>query len=133
MQNIVYRDTRGHLHELWRDAIGQIGTTDLTTKAGAPTAAGDPFAYLETTTGLELVVYRDSGPGGVHSLYWSTGDVGLDNLSLVAGSPAAAGTPVGHFNPRRPAPTPSSTAARTGTSTSCTGPAPTTRPTTKAR
>ena len=99
VQNIVYRDTRGHLHELWRDAIGQIGTTDLTTKAGAPTAAGDPFAYLETTTDLELVVYRDSGPGGVHSLYWSTGDVGLDNLSLVAGSPAAAGTPVGHFNP----------------------------------
>ena len=99
MQNIIYRDTRGHLHELWRDAVGQIGTTDLTTKAGAPTAAGDPYAYLETTTDLEIVVYRDSGPGGVHSLYWSTGDVGLDNLSLVAGSPAATGTPVGHFNP----------------------------------
>jgi hypothetical protein len=97
-QNIVYRDTSGRLHELWRDAVGQTGTSDLTREANAPTAASDPYAYLETTTDLEIALYRDSD-GGVHSLYWSTGSVGHDKLSRVAGSPSAAGTPVGHFNP----------------------------------
>ena len=64
VQNIVYRDARGHLHELWRDAIGQVGTTDLTDNAGATAATGDPYAYLETTTDIELVLYRDGGGGG---------------------------------------------------------------------
>ena len=99
-QNIVYRDTKGHLHELWRDAIGQVGTTDLTANAGAPTAASNsnPYAYLETTTDLEIVPYL-SGDGGLHTLYWSTGSVGLDNLSSVAGSPGGTGSAIGHFNP----------------------------------
>jgi hypothetical protein len=64
VQNIVYLDTGGHLHELWRDAIGQVGTTDLTGNAGATAATGDPYAYLETTTDTELVLYRDSGQAG---------------------------------------------------------------------
>ena len=58
VQNITYRAQDGRLHEIWRDGIGQIGTSDLTTLAGAPPAAGDPFAYLETPTDLQIVVFR---------------------------------------------------------------------------
>jgi hypothetical protein len=87
---------RAHLHELWRDAIGQLGTSDLT-GANAPASAGNPFAYLETTTDTEIALFRSTS--GVHDLYWSTGSPGLDNLSFVAGSPPAASDVVGTFNP----------------------------------
>jgi hypothetical protein len=98
VQNTVYRDAEGRLHELWRDGIGQIGTTNLTAHASAPSARGNPFGYLETPTDQQIVVFRGDG-GGVHALYWTTGAVGLDNLSFVAGSPAAAGSPVATYNP----------------------------------
>ena len=98
VQNTVYRDAEGRLHELWRDGIGQIGTTNLTANASAPSARGNPFGYLETPTDQQIVIFRGDG-GGVHALYWTTGAVGLDNLSFVAGSPAAAGSPVATYNP----------------------------------
>ncbi len=98
VENIVYGAVDGHLHELWRDGIGQIGTGDVTAAGSAPNAGGDPFAYLETSSGLEVVPYCDPG-GGVHSLYWSTGAVGHDALSATAGSPGGVGRPVATFNP----------------------------------
>ena len=94
--NIAYRDTSGHLHELWRAAWG-TGTTDLTANANAPTATGNPFAYVDTTRNTEILLYRSSD-GTVRSLYWSTGAVGHDNLSGTAGSPDAAGDPVGYYD-----------------------------------
>jgi hypothetical protein len=94
--NIAYRDTSGHLHELWRAAWG-TGTTDLTDNAGAPKATGNPFAYVDTYRDTEILLYRDSG-GTVRSLYWSLGDVGHDNLSGTAGAPSAAGDPVGYYD-----------------------------------
>src|SRR6185503_3745614 len=98
--NVVYRDTSGRLHELWRDAAGRTGTTNLTSIAtgGAPNATGNHFAYVDTTAVLELVLYRGTD-GHVHSLYWSTGAVGHDQLSASAGAPKAAGNPVGYFTP----------------------------------
>ncbi|HKO59218.1 MAG TPA: hypothetical protein VJ276_25350, partial [Thermoanaerobaculia bacterium] len=99
VHNIVYRDTSGRLHELWRDAAGRTGTTNLTSIApGAPNASGNPFSYVDTTAVLELVLYRGSD-GHVHSLYWSTGAVGHDQLSTAAGAPKAAGNPAGYFTP----------------------------------
>jgi hypothetical protein len=100
VHDIAYRDTSGHLHELWRDAQGGTGTTDLTKIAvgGAPTAIGNPFFYVDTTRNILILLYRE-GNGTVHSLYWSTGAVGHDNLSGTAGAPNAAGDPVGYYVP----------------------------------
>ncbi len=97
MQNIVYRDSRGRMIELWRDANGATGTGNLTAAAhDAPIATGDPYVYLEAPTGLQVVLYRGTD-GHVNSLYWSTGDVGFDHLTSSVGAPKAAGNPVGYF------------------------------------
>ena len=98
VHDIAYRDTSGHLHELWRDAQGGTGTTDLTAIAvgGAPTADGTPFFYVDTTRNTLILLYRDDDNGTVRSLYWSTGAVGADNLSGTAGAPTADGDPVGY-------------------------------------
>jgi hypothetical protein len=98
VNNIAYRDTSGSLHELWRDAQGVTGTTNLTANAGAPTAIGNPFAYVDTIRNIEILLYRGSD-GTVHSLYWSTGAVGHDNLSGTAGAPKANGDAVGYYVP----------------------------------
>jgi hypothetical protein len=96
VSNINYRDTSGDLHELWRDAQGNTGTTNLTAYASAPTAVGNPFAYVDTSRNTEILLYRGRD-GLVQSLYWSTGPVGHDNLSGSAGAPKAAGDPVGYY------------------------------------
>jgi hypothetical protein len=96
VHNIAYRDTSGRLHELWRDDQGATGTTNLTANAGAPTATGNPFAYVDTSRNTEILLFR-GGDGTVRSLYWSTGPVGHDNLSGTAGAPKAAGDPVGYY------------------------------------
>lgn len=96
-QNIVYRDTQGRMIELWRDGAGATGTGNLTHAAhNAPGAAGDPFVYVETSTGTQVVLYRGLD-GHVNSLHWSSGDVGYDHLSSAVRAPKAAGDPVGYF------------------------------------
>jgi hypothetical protein len=94
VHNIAYRDTSGHLHELWRDSKGATGTTDLTANAGAPAAIGNPFAYVDPTTNSEILLYRGAD-NNVHSLYWSLGSVGHDNLTGSVNAPKTAGDPVG--------------------------------------
>ena len=97
MQNIVYRDARGRMIELWRDAAGRTGTGNLTHAAhDAPAAAGDPYVYVESSTGTQVVLYRGLD-GHVNSLYWATGDVGYDHLTSSVEAPKAAGNPVGYF------------------------------------
>jgi YVTN family beta-propeller protein len=98
VHNIAYRDTSGRLHELWRDAQGATGTTNLTDNAGAPTAVGYPFAYADTSRNTEILLFRDDD-GVVRSLYWSLGAVGHDNLGGTAQAPTAAGNPVGYYIP----------------------------------
>lgn len=39
VHNIAYRDTSGRLHELWRNAQGVTGATNLTASIDAPTTA----------------------------------------------------------------------------------------------
>ena len=97
VSNIAYRSSDGHLHELWNNGGTDSGTSDLTSLAGAPGAAGDPFAYADHARNTEILLFR-SGDGRVRSLYWSTGPVGHDDLSGTAGSPAASGTPVGYHH-----------------------------------
>lgn len=97
-ENITYCDEDGRLHELWRDSLGQTGTSNLTELAQAPKCAGSPFTYVDTTTNQVILLYRADG-GHVHSLYWSTGGVGHDNLTGSVNAPKAAGNPVGYFTP----------------------------------
>lgn len=97
VQNIIYRDTGGQLHELWRDNTGRTGTTQLTGGAeGSPPGTGTPCSYVDTAAGQEVVVYRGTDRN-VHSVYWSTGTPGHDNLTGSVGAPPAAGNPVGYF------------------------------------
>jgi hypothetical protein len=101
VQNIVYGDTDGYLHELWRDGAGQTGTTNLTVAAGAgtPLAAGNPYVYRDTTTGKVVALYRDKDDSHIHDLYWSTGVPDYSPLSARAGAPEADSNPVGYFIP----------------------------------
>jgi hypothetical protein len=94
--NIMYRDTSGRLHELWRDSRGVTGTTNLTANAAAPTSAGDPFAYVDSARNTVILLFRGDD-GTVRSLYWSLGAVGHDNLSGTAQAPPATGDPVGYY------------------------------------
>jgi hypothetical protein len=98
--NIAYRDGSGHLHELWRDANGSTGTTDLTANAGATSATGSPYAYTHPALNQEILLFRGADHR-VRSLYWDFGPVGEDDLSGTAGSPDAAGDakgePVGYY------------------------------------
>jgi hypothetical protein len=94
VDNIQYRDTSGHLHELWRDGQGATGTSDLTALAHAPVAAGNPFPYVDPTTHSIVLLYR-GGDANIHSLYWSTGAVGHDNLTGSVNAPKSASEPCG--------------------------------------
>ncbi len=58
MQDIVYRDTRGPLIELWRDVAGVKGTGNLTDVAHGPTAAGNPYSYLDTVAHQQITLFR---------------------------------------------------------------------------
>ena len=98
VDDIMYMDSDGRLHELWRDAAGQTGTSNLTALAGAPAGSGNPYVYLDTNAVLAILLYRGRD-SHVHALYWSTGGVGHDNLSAAAHAPQAAGSPVGFFTP----------------------------------
>ena len=94
---VVYRDTVGHVHELWRDLRGQ-GTGDLTTAAGAPPAAGQPFVYFDPAGEQVIVLFRSSD-GHVRSLYGRAGGgTGHDDLTVAIGAPRAAGDPVGWYS-----------------------------------
>lgn len=96
--DIAYRDSSGRLHEIWRDAEGISGTTNLTASANnAPKAAGNPVAYVDTSTNTQIVLYRGA-EGGIHSLYWSTAEA-RHELLMPAGAPKAEGDPVGWYRP----------------------------------
>ena len=66
VENVAYRSSDGHLHELWRDPRS-IGTTDLTANARATAAKGNPFSYLDPTTNSVILLYRGTDDH-VHSL-----------------------------------------------------------------
>lgn len=97
IENFAYRDTGGHLDEIWRDATGH-GTTDLSANAGAPGAAGDPWTYFDPAGNQVVLVFRGSD-GHVRDLYWMFGAVGHENLTGSIGAPKAAGDPAGWFTP----------------------------------
>lgn len=99
--HVVYRRSDGHLHLLWWTGQDAVSQTALTPYVEAPLAAGDPCAVPVTTSSgasSHLIFYRGQDDG-IHSLYWWDGPTGHDALSGYAGSPPAAGEPVGLFTP----------------------------------
>ena len=72
----------------------------MTALSGAPRPSGDATAYV-TPTGLQTVIYRGID-GHIHSLYWTTGAVGHDDLSEngVSGAPLPVGNVDAYFNPQ---------------------------------
>ena len=74
----------------------RTGVTDLTANAKAPRAVGNPYGYVDTNRNTEILLFR-TGNGGVHSLYWSLGQVGHDDLSGTALTPQATGDAVGYY------------------------------------
>ncbi|WP_433303470.1 RICIN domain-containing protein [Actinoplanes sp. CA-030573] len=104
VDDIIYRDGSGHLHELWRDARGATGTADLTRNArdhgfDPPAATGNPCAFVDRNN--QIVVAFRGDDGGVHSLYSFGDGVGHDPLSGVAGAPHAADDPSGYYDAAR--------------------------------
>jgi hypothetical protein len=95
---VIYRSEDGHLRDLWWIGTNTPSTEDLTALSSAPeaTATGDPSPYINTNTGENIVAYCGTD-GYIHTLYWTTGAVGHDNLSDIAGSPRAAGDPVAYY------------------------------------
>ncbi|MEJ7739507.1 MAG: hypothetical protein WKF97_18950 [Chitinophagaceae bacterium] len=96
IENIAYRDTAGHMNEIWRDPRGQ-GTTDLTANAGAPAAQGNPFTYFDPADNQVVLVFRGTD-NQVRTLYWMFGAVGHDNLTGAINAPKTAGDPAGWFS-----------------------------------
>jgi hypothetical protein len=96
IENIAYRDTSGHMNEIWRDPNGQ-GTTDPTANAGAPNARGNPFTYFDPAGNQVVLLFRGSD-NQVRSLYWMFGAVGNDNLTGSINAPRTAGDPAGWFS-----------------------------------
>ncbi|MET0552838.1 MAG: metallophosphoesterase [Vicinamibacteria bacterium] len=95
VDNVVYRDGDGRLHELWQKGA-ESGTSDLTALAGAARATGDPALYFDPVGGVQVALYRGSD-GHVQSLYWAEGAVGRDSLGATASAAkvAASGRPAG--------------------------------------
>ena len=100
VDDVVYRAADGHLTQVWREPNGVLGRGDLTAAAGAGPASSDPFVYIDPNTKHQIVLYRGDD-GGVHSLYWTTAEVGHDALSGSVGAPDTAGRPVGYLNPEQ--------------------------------
>ena len=96
IENIAYRDTAGHMNEIWRDPRGQ-GTTDLTANAGAPAREGNPFTYFDPAGNQVVLIFRGAD-NQVRSLYWMFGAVGHDNLTGSINAPKTSGDPAGWFS-----------------------------------
>lgn len=92
-QHVIYRSGDGHLRELWWDAAGGWHGGDLTVATGAPSATGNPAAYVFDAEGTQHVIFR-SGNGHLHELWWdAAGGWHRGDLTAAVGGPAAAGDP----------------------------------------
>ncbi len=95
-QHVIYRAGNGHIHELWWDAAGGWHDGDLTAVTGAPSAAGDPAAYVFDAEGTQHVIFRE-GNGHIHEMWWDPSGGWHDgDLTAAMGAPSAAGDPAAY-------------------------------------
>jgi hypothetical protein len=96
--HVIYRTSDGHLHELTSLGVTPIKDGgDLTARVSAPHVGGNPTVFANAPAGFNFVVYRSSVNGEILSLYSSPASSGVDRLSVVAGTPPAAGDPFGYY------------------------------------
>ena len=69
-QHVNYRGTDNHIHELWWNNAGWHHNDLSNAAGGAPTAAGDPAAYMFDAQGTQHVVYRGTD-NHIHELWWN--------------------------------------------------------------
>ena len=96
VHHVAYRTSDGHLHVLWW--VGASPATHEHISASASRAIGNITAYRDPVRGDNLVFYR-SADGHIRSLYWLHDKPREDDLSGVAGTPAAAGGPTAYYTP----------------------------------
>jgi hypothetical protein len=97
--NVVpYRGSDGHIHSLYW-TTGAVGHDNLTSVAGSPLAAGDPFGYYTAHNDSHQIVYRAAN-GHLYEL-WCVGRnaVTFWDLSAISGAAPAASDPVGYYSP----------------------------------
>jgi hypothetical protein len=96
-QHIIYRGKDKQIHELWQKQ-GQPWKYGgaLTKTAGAPAAAGDPWAYARELDGTQHGVYR-ADDGQIHELWQKQGQPWKHGgaLTQMTGAGQAAGDPTG--------------------------------------
>lgn len=102
LQQVFFRGTDQHVHELWWDVAGWHAR-DLTHTAGGPLALGAPASYGFAAQSTQHVVYVATGGGlgfgPVHELWRDSGGVWRDggNLVAITGAPVpAVGVPAGY-------------------------------------
>ncbi len=71
-QHVLFRDSAGHVHELWWTAAAGWARGDLTAVSGAAPIAGDPSGYAFESRQTQHVVYRGSD-AHVYELRWGLG------------------------------------------------------------
>jgi hypothetical protein len=97
IHHVIYRADNNHLYDLRWDRDDAVNPgRDLT--GTKPVATGNPTAFVNAT-GMNFAVHRSASDGHIRSLNWldDVGEPGLDDLSGVAGTPAAKGDPVGYY------------------------------------
>jgi hypothetical protein len=70
----------------------EVQAADLTAAAGAPRAAGEPFAWVTAAQDVQDVTYRGTD-GHVYELWRTASGTGYSNLSALAAAPRALGDP----------------------------------------
>jgi hypothetical protein len=99
-KQVVYVTTDGHIHELSFPFGGSWSHTDLTVRAGAPSAAGSSISACSWETDKSKLVVFATEDGHIHELSaavgggWSHAD--LMTLPTLAGARRAAGSPVAY-------------------------------------
>jgi hypothetical protein len=91
-QHVFYLTSDGHVHELnWSG--GTWLTNDITSIAGAPAAIGGSpmtsFTFTPRTGGNQEHVYFFTADGHVHELVWISGVWSTNDITILAGAPAA--------------------------------------------
>ncbi len=118
-QHVMYRGVDGHIHELWWSDDADWNHADLSGQSGAPLAAGNPAGYAWEGDQTQHVMYRGVD-GHIHELWWRE-DSGLaaQRSQWRDRRPSCGGGSEPPMPGSAIAPSTSSTAARTGISTSC--------------
>jgi uncharacterized protein with PIN domain len=104
-QHIVYLGTDNQIHEIFQKDKGLMGKKwehggAITSAAGAPAAAGKPYAYAWESDKSQHIIYRGTD-NNIHELWFEHGTFTSGSwkyggaINAKVSAPAAAGDPIG--------------------------------------